>query len=267
MKSFFDENIKLYRRITPSLKKIESMFKLHPNSYTADHVAFRTFKSCGGINIFHNLLKTEYTQMDKYIFPSKKLNTVWYKPESRNLPRIFLSEIDDTQLSQECQNIIKYAKEDKHYSYFQEDEPEHVTLIEKEAYDKLFSESEYAAWTLIHGCKINHVALSIESVFRNFLDINNSNIHVLISLLKEKNIKMLEKGGLVKTSADGLLLQSSIVSDSIILPFMDKHKKLYYDNTPGGFVEFVERKSGRDGFEADNALNIFDSTSVTQNKK
>jgi len=266
MKNFFDHNINIYRKITPSLSNIEKLFKLNKNSYTADHVAFRTFKSCGGISIFHDLLKTEYDEMDSYKFPSKKVKANWYKPKTRNLPRIFLSEIDDSLLSKESQNIIKYSCEEKHYKYFEEEDPEHITLINYEDYTKLIKESEYAAWTLIHGSKINHIAISFSCLTRNISNEDLFSFQILNEYLKEKDFKLLEKGGIIKKSQDGLLLQSSTVSDLIETPFLNEYKKLYYDEIAGGFIEFVERKNNREGFESNNALNIFDSTSIINNK-
>lgn len=66
------------------------------------------------------------------------------------------------------------------------------------------SESEYAAWTLMHGSKINHMMFSFE------------------------NIKLLD------------FLQKL---DVIETPFLIRSEKIYYDDVSGGFLEFVERKN------------------------
>ena len=79
---------------------------------------------------------------------------------------------------------------------------------------------------------------------------------------------MVDSGGsIIKTSDDGLLLQSSIQSDIIKMLFSRKNKEENpgdFENVSvgGGFVEFIERKQGREGFEAKSALHIFDSTTI-----
>ena len=73
-----------------------------------DHIAFRTLgvpnlgiASFEKIFLHHGYVKKEY-----YYFEGKKLDAYWYAPPSDRYPRIFLSELRVSELSQEAQEII-----------------------------------------------------------------------------------------------------------------------------------------------------------------
>ena len=60
-----------------------------------DHVAFRTLGLDHlGIASFEKIfLHHGYEKKEFYSFEAKKLNAYWYAPPTRNLPRIFISEL------------------------------------------------------------------------------------------------------------------------------------------------------------------------------
>lgn len=172
-------------------------------------------------------------------------------------------------------------------SYEQAHETFGETLeITPNEYQTLQKESEYAAWTLVHGHRLNHVAIGVHGLFvdadvtqttRRFPDLEHC-----VSFL---NLQMSTAGGgVVKISPDGLLKQASTVADSneftfvCDLPGVDEKQKR--QSVPGCYVEFVERlpvdaqkradekarpqfvpeRERRDGFETQNADAIFEST-------
>jgi hypothetical protein len=84
-----------------------------------------------------------------------------------------------------------------------------------------------------------------------------------------------KEGGSVKTSPDGLLLQSSTVADTAEFVFADGE----VEKIPASYIEFAERlplpewqgkgrreeldeSKRRDGFETGNADKIFESTKL-----
>ena len=90
---------------------------------------------------------------------------------------------------------------------------------------------------------------------------------------------MNDSGGEIKISKDGLLQQSSTVSEMVEAIFNGGEKKMI----PGSYIEFCERKvlpqfehleisrikreHRRDGFETGNADKIFESTYLNQTEK
>lgn len=264
MKQFIQRNVALHREITPSLARIERLLGL-PDVTTPDHVAFRTFKSRGGVSAFNPLLTTEYRAMDRYVFPEKLVTARWFQPLQPDLPRIFVSQVHDDLLTPTAQAIIsEYTLKQVHGPIGAQIRPIKpcqslpiCPTVDEYAY--LNRENPYAAWTLMHGTLINHVALSM-------CDIRSATGLRTLEELEDAleaagEIAMLTTGGKIKVSADGLLKQSSTLADQLVYGLRtskDENCEFKIQLIPGGFVEFVDRC--RDGFEAENATHIFEST-------
>jgi len=105
--------------------------------------------------------------------------------------------------------------------------------------------NDYVAWTYIHKNDINHIAIEVDDIYEIVKKIRNDN---LIRLNNEYNP--------IQISNDGNLLQASTISDKIYHKFTNGD----YNLVPYTFVEFVQRKNNRDGFEVENAKEIFKST-------
>eukprot|EP00891_Asterochloris_glomerata_P008383 jgi/Astpho2/8383/e_gw1.00122.110.1_t len=250
-----------------------------------DHLAFRTFGVPGlGIDSIASVfMDFGYKQQpDELSFAEKKLRARWFAPPNyeTNLPRLFVSELQVELLSQEAQDIIRH--------YTAQAGPvagrqaalcaatgvlpwNHASV---EHFERLASESEYAAWVLCNGYNLNHTTVAVHKLERM-----SGGIDELVQQLDKRGIHMSDAGGIVKISPDGRLLQSSTVSDRIPFTFErgDEH------NIPGAYLEFAERrvlpefshleprdileKHRRDGFEAANANHIFDSTKAAWNSR
>ena len=116
-----------------------------------------------------------------------------------------------------------------------------------EDYQRIKNENDYVAWTLLHGNDINHVALEVKD------------IHEIIERVKKDGtIQLNNEDNPIKVSKDGNLLQANTIADKIYYKFNDGEGRL----VPYTFVEFVERRNKRDGFESENAREIFKSTNV-----
>jgi hypothetical protein len=97
--------------------------------------------------------------------------------------------------------------------------------------------------------------------------------------LEKKGFILNDAGGKIKISADGALLQSSTVARMVNAEFANNKKQ----SIAGSYVEFAERKilpqyrhlsadainrsHRREGFEANNADKIFESTYSSQTEK
>ncbi len=250
-----------------------------------DHIAFRTLgvPHLGIASLESIFLHFGYTKKDAYRFNEKKLNAYWYAPPAPQYPRIFISELCVEELSSAAQQIIyRYTQE------VQKDPAQALNLNDTQAlldffhkplwalpswedYERLLKESEYAAWVIYNRYYLNHYTVSVHEMpepLNTLLAFNN--------FLSEIGIRMNTAGGIIKTSPDGLLLQSSTVAQTIMAEFSDHQQH----EISGSYVEFAERRplpeysninplelqreQRREGFEAGNADKIFESTFTSQ---
>ncbi|RAJ06924.1 uncharacterized protein DUF1338 [Chitinophaga skermanii] len=250
-----------------------------------DHIAFRTMgvEHLGIQSLEKIFLHYGYTKRDYYFFPEKKLDAYWYAPPSNEYPRIFISELRVKDLSEQAQQIIK--------SYTNEvtsDPVDAIDLDNGEAVDKflhsslwrtptladfktLSAESEYAAWVIYNRYYLNHFTISVHNLKDGY-----NTVALFNEFLKKKGFKLNNAGGEIKTSPDNNLLQSSTVARMIEANFANNETQ----SISGSYVEFAERRvlpqfkdlpaneikreHRREGFEANNADKIFESTYSTQ---
>jgi len=253
-----------------------------------DHIAFRTIAvPFLGIQSLEKIfLHLGYIKKDHYHFAQKKLDAYWYAPPEPQYPRIFISELRVQDLSLQAQKIItdytnsvKADPVDKlnlndavAVDYFL-----HSALWRRPAlpdYLDLSAESEYAAWVIYNRYYLNHFTVSVHNLKEGYNTIPEFN-----DFLERNDFVLNDAGGKYKESPDGLLLQSSTVAGMLDAEFADGKFK----SIAGSYVEFAERKvlpqfvelsineikrlHRREGFEANNADKIFESTYAAQTGK
>lgn len=113
-------------------------------------------------------------------------------------------------------------------------------------YEDIYNKNQYLAWTLVFGNDINHMALEVKDI-AHWYDVIRSDPKLDVSTD-------------IQVSKDGDLLQFGLKSDYSKERFPDGSSEWI----PSYFVEFVERKNGREGFESQNADVIFDSTTYSK---
>ncbi|TWF42421.1 uncharacterized protein DUF1338 [Chitinophaga polysaccharea] len=253
-----------------------------------DHIAFRTMgvPQLGVASLEKIFLHYGYRKMDHYHFAAKKLDAWWYAPPAPQYPRIFISELRVKDLSQQAQDII--------HSYTREvssDPVDQLNLDDSAAVDTflhsalwrtptvadyklLAAESEYAAWVIYNRYYLNHFTVSVHNLPTGYNTVADFN-----TFLEKHGFRLNDAGGKIKTSPDGMLLQSATVARMITAEFAGGEKQ----DIAGSYVEFAERKvlpafaglppgeirreHRREGFEAGNADKIFESTYAAQTKK
>lgn len=253
-----------------------------------DHIAFRTMGVPNlGLASFEKIfLQHGYTRKEAYAFEMKKLDAYWYAPPSPKYPRIFISELRVKDLSEPTQKLIR-----KYTDTVTQDPVDTLDLNDVDAvvnflhtplwqlptkrdYQDLLSESEYASWVIYNRYYLNHYTISVHALPSGYNTLEEFN-RFLVSL----GIRLNDAGGVVKKSGDGLLLQSSSVSQIVEAEFAEGETM----NISGSYVEFAERKPlpefahiplqelqrhhRREGFEASNADKIFESTYSSQTGK
>jgi hypothetical protein len=250
-----------------------------------DHVAFRTLGvPLLGIGSIERIFTHHgYRRRDSYFFADKKLDAIWLSPPEERLPRIFISELRIGDLSPEMQRILtSYTNEvtKDPLAGINLDDAEAVDaflhrplwrLPTVEDYETLLAESEYAAWAVYNRYYLNHFTIAVHTLPPGYNTIAEFN-----AFLESEGIILNDAGGKIKTSADGLLLQSSTVAQIVEAEFAGGARR----PIPGSYVEFAERRPlpqyahlpaaelhrshRRDGFETANADKIFESTFAAQ---
>jgi hypothetical protein len=246
-----------------------------------DHIAFRTMGVPNlGIASFEKIfLHLGYLKMEPYYFAEKKLDAYWYAPPQPHFPRIFISELRVPDLSPATQTLIR-----KYTDTITSDPVDAIDLNDGYAIDKflhsalweaptladyeaLAAESEYAAWVIYNRYYLNHFTVSVHNLPEGCNTIASFN-----EFLEARGFKLNDAGGKMKVSPDKCLLQSSTVARMVDATFSDGITR----PIAGSYVEFAERKilpqfehlptaeikreHRREGFEANNADKIFEST-------
>ncbi len=197
-----------------------------------DHIAFRSLYK--GMNKFDTTIYEKKNEV--YHFPeyNVKANEYYkYNKFTREYPlRIFSSYYAGECHDGSILNLLKNKNIDfgEMYSYHD--------------YLKIFNWNQYVAWTMLHKDTINHIAFQVDDLQK----ITNSMMDDGFTFSKVND-------QIINTSPDGNLLQSSHISIKNLYKFTDGHH-----NVPYTFLEFVERRNGREGFSESNANQIMHST-------
>jgi hypothetical protein len=253
-----------------------------------DHIAFRTMGVPHlGIASFEKIfLHYGYQRRDPYFFESKKLDAFWYAPPKPHFPRIFISELRVGDLSTEAQAIIRSYTDQVTADPVDQLDLDDAAAVDQYLhtplwrtptladYQRLEQESEYAAWVIYNRYYLNHFTVSVHNL-PQYNTIDQFNVY-----LEQRGFKLNDSGGKAKKSPDGLLNQSSTVAEMVNAEFSDGAGGIVHRMISGSYVEFAERKvlpqfvdlpplqitrqHRRDGFEAQNADRIFESTYSTQ---
>ncbi|MGL4611703.1 MAG: DUF1338 domain-containing protein [Trueperaceae bacterium] len=264
-----------------------------PEDIENDHIAFRTMGVPQlGIKSFEKIfLHYGYEKRDPYFFAGKKLDAFWYSPPAPQYPRIFVSELRVHDLSPEAQRIITSYTDEVKRDPVDELDLDNSNAVDEflhkalwrlptwSDYERLASESEYAAWVIYNRYYLNHFTISVHNLPSGYDTVATFN-----AFLEKHGFKLNDSGGKIKQAPDGLLLQSSTVAEMIEAEFAGSEKPdIEKHSISGSYVEFAERlvlpqfkhldkaaikrEHRREGFEAGNADKIFESTYSTQTKQ
>lgn len=253
-----------------------------------DHIAFRTLGVPNlGIQSFEKIfLHYGYTKRDYYFFPEKKLNAYWYAPPSPKYPSIFISELRVNDLSPEAGEIIQSYTDTVTADPVDSFDLDDAVAVDNFLHSSLWKipsladyralaiESEYAAWVIYNRYYLNHFTISVHNLKQGF-----NTIELFNEFLERNSFVLNNSGGKIKVSGDKALLQSSTVAEMIEAAFAGGETFAI----AGSYIEFAERKildnfaqlnknelgqqHRREGFEANNADKIFESTYSGQTER
>lgn len=251
-----------------------------------DHMAMRTLhlpQQGLGLHVLDVALQRYgYQRRDDYYFAEKKIAARWYEsPGAPILPRIFASELRVEQLPSEIGALLqRYVRSNsalaldndaaatRHIATASNEaflemayrnlEAMDATLYDKvpsrQDYETIRAATEYGAWTLLHGHRINHCTIPVQ-----WLGAPYNAMDKFVEYAQNVLQLRMNDGGAVQQSDDGQLLQSSTQA---VLGYFLFRGDTEPTRVPGSFLEFIERH--REGFAIGNADRIFESTSVKQ---
>ncbi|PVZ72199.1 DUF1338 domain-containing protein [Pelagibaculum spongiae] len=257
---FFEKLWLDYVHLAPQAELVRQLFLKDNRKVVNDHVAFRTFSATPLQldNLVPLIESMGYQFQADYDFSAKKLRACSYIHPDPSVPKIFCSELLTEQLSTKSQNIIQdYTQQivEQPLSLEVFWSGRHWSMPSYQDYQTLMEESEYGAWLLALGIRVNHFTLSI-----NHLKSINS-ISQVIERVKNAGFVVNSVGGEVKGTPSDLLEQGSTMADQQAFVFADGATY----QIPTCFYEFAKRypdSKGNiyQGFVAANADKIFEST-------
>ena len=210
--------------------------KYSKNILGVDHIAFRSLYK--GMNKFDSTIYKKKNEVFHFPVYNVKANEYYkYNKLTIEYPlRIFSSyyagESHDSGSIGKIINVLKNKNNEfgEIYSYHD--------------YLKIYNLNQYVAWTMLHKDTINHIAFQVDDLQK----ITNAMMNDGYTFSKVND-------QIINTSPDGNLLQSSHMSIKTLYEFTDG-----YHDVPYTFLEFVERRNGREGFAESNANQIMHST-------
>jgi len=259
---FFAHLWKDYTAIAPGVQEIHDAVRARERRVVNDHVAFRTYDD-SPIRLEAlepHILALGYRRFAPYEFPGKKLRAFGYVHDRDDAPRVFLSEIKTKELTPFAQQTIRGVVDQIDAARVAKPEVLWSGRLWKpvalDVYEKLYAESEYAAWLAVWGLRANHFTISV-----NHLETFKS-LEELLDFVEKLGYPLNESGGRVKGTPDVLLEQGSTNASEVDVEFAGGKKS----KIPSCYYEFARRypdpRTGRvyDGFVAASADKIFEST-------
>jgi len=282
-----------------SLKKADETFETFVGW---DHLAFRSFDRVDGglLAVARVFEKHGYTCEGSLTFEAKKVDARWFAPPAARwardargdpaFPRLFVSHLRVDDLPDDARKVIERRvlltnrdavinaarvaeRGGVPWSADGADASADVINIALDEYETLSNASEYAAWTLVHGHALNHVAVAVHRLFESASNVSVSSrdsrvprrrfasLEACLAFLKAPPLSTKTSragGGEVKVSPDGGLRQAATVADVLEFGFIDRSNTLEGDSrgvpgeasarttktkmlVPASYVEFVDR--------------------------
>ncbi len=257
----FNRLWKDYTTQNPSTQRVHDLFRAEGETVINDHIAFRTFSDplIGVDKLAQVFLKNGYEFRGDYHFETKKLYAKHFEHQTDpEAPRVFISELLVDEFSPFLQQVVKDWIIEIPSSLHDSDELIYAGNVSGTpsfaVYEKLRTESEYAAWLYVNGFCANHFTVSVNKL------VKLGSIQKINAFLKSHGFLLNDAGGEIQGTPAELLEQSSIRAGMVKFTFTEGAFDI-----PGCYYEFARRYPDSDGklysgFIAKSADKIFEST-------
>ncbi len=274
-----------YRDRVDYARAYENILKDCGGTFRNDHLAFRTFATqerWSGIAALSRPFEAlGYRPAGAYDFPDKHLTSIHFAPPSESLPRLFVSELRVWELSPKARKIV-LASTAQTTPGLDDAELAQLSDLPKlpaKLRDKLLRrwaaqfarrwpapkaadavalerESQFGAWTLLHGHTVNHFTAAVHSHEVDSLD----SIEKTIAALKAAGVPMKPD---IEGDPGSKLRQSS--TQAVVIPVeMRSGSRMVKKPWTYAYFEIAERPliDGRrfEGFLGGQATNLFEMT-------
>jgi hypothetical protein len=274
-----------YRARVEYARTYEDILKSRGGNFQNDHLAFRTFAAqerwSGIAAISRPFEALGYRPAAAYDFPDKHLTSIHFAPPSDNLPKLFISELRVWELSPKARRIV-LASTAKSAPGLTDAELADLSALSKIAARRrekllrrwaaqfarrwpapkaadavaLERESQFGAWTLLHGHTVNHFTAAVHAHDVGELD----DIDKTIAALKAAGVPMKPE---IEGEPGSRLRQSS--TQAVVIPVeMRSGARVVLKPWTYAYFEIAERPliDGRrfEGFLGGQATNLFEMT-------
>lgn len=263
-----------YLKEVPYASMYMDYLKKNNGELVWDHVAFRTIDETGYFDKIEDFFVSHgYEFKETYEFKEKKLIAHYLKPPTKDLPRVFISTFSIYNMRPSIYRLIKQiisTQEDVNIEL--KFEPlKFKRLPTLEEFRQIESESEYAAWVLAFGNKVNHFTSFVnkDKIYKPYYIYCSSSDPDWIDKAKHKNsldefewlVEELQKFGIpMKGNIEGephsKLRQTSTKACKLPVQLADctiEYPYAYMEFAKRGYVLF-------DGFITDQAKELFKMT-------
>ena len=274
-----------YRGRVSYARAYEDILKSRGGNFQNDHLAFRTFAAqerwSGIAAVARPFEALGYRPAGTYDFPDKRLTSIHFAPPSESLPKLFISELRVWELSPKARKIVlaSTAKTTPGLSDAELAGLADVGGIKAATRDKLLRrwaaqfarrwpaprasdaaalerESQFGAWTLLHGHTVNHFTAAVHAHAVPDLD----DLEKTIVALKAAGVPMKPE---IEGEPGSKLRQSS--TQAVVIPVeMRAGARVVKKPWTYAYFELAERPllDGRrfEGFLGGQATNLFEMT-------
>jgi hypothetical protein len=252
-----------YTSQNPDVKKVYDLFAGEGETVVNDHIAFRTFDDARiNVEVLSKVfVNAGYTEKGQYVFEKKHLFAKHFEHATeKNMPRVFISELKTGDFSSELQAIVKACIDKIPSPLLRSEElifSGNVWGVPSfEVYEKLRSETEYAAWLYVNGFTANHFTVSVNHLKKY------DSIQKVNEFIKTNGFLMNNAEGEIQGTPEELLEQSSTRAAIKTVQFAEGS----FDVT-SCYYEFARRYPDSNGelysgFIAKSADKIFQSTNL-----
>jgi hypothetical protein len=237
----------LWDRYAAEVAPARTFAQLSGGTFRNDHVAFRSLaRPGGGIALFRRVFEPlGWRPAGAYSFPDARLDAI-YLAHPAGLPRVFLSELRAQELSADAQALLARLAPDPAPPDSSDAEAlaawfDAPPAPEGEALLALEKESQYGAWLLAFGRKVNHFTGAVDDI-------------------EAWVVRMRSAGVGMKAEIEGApgtaLRQTATQAHPLPVRLADGSSRPW----PYAYFEIAQRSAGFDGFLGPQARALFDMT-------
>ncbi len=232
----------LWERYAAEVPYARTFVRLAGGAFENDHIALRSLARPGsGIAMFAEVFeRLGWKRAGSYDFPDVSLRAIHLSQPG--LPRVFVSELVAESLpKRERELVLSLEPDPKPSSDLVSWFAAPVTRPRAEDLEAVEKVSQYGAWLLAFGRKVNHFTASVD-------DVEAWQAKLLAAGVPMKGEIEGVRGGPLRQTATGAASLPITLADGTSRPW------------PYAYFEIAERAPGFDGFLTPQARNLFEMT-------